>query len=294
MNRYALLAMLQSTILLLTSCDALGVNSKISKCDHPEALALTATVIRAHPVMLYWFNGAPANFVSDLSLAATEMILTQGVDKEIGKTSCLATFVFTRPSQEPTTDTCKYNLRTEYELQRDTTGQLVSTVTELGLPSCLKLTQEEVTSLISNTTSPYRQYELGVRVYNGNGMPQNYVEAAKWFQKSADQGNAAAQYSLGYMYANGEGVAENDAEAVKWYRLAADQGVADAQHKLGVMYDNGEGVPKSIVDAYFWGNLAAAQGHADAETNKAIIEKQMTREQIAEAQRRSAAWTPKK
>ena len=110
----------------------------------------------------------------------------------------------------------------------------------------------------------------------------------------AEQGNAGAQYNLGVMYANGEGVAENDAEAVKWYRLAADQGDAEAQINLGYMYAKGEGVPESQVDAYFWWNLAAAQGIAGAKTNKAIIEKQMTREQIAEAQRRSAAWKPKK
>jgi TPR repeat protein len=96
------------------------------------------------------------------------------------------------------------------------------------------------------------------------------------------------------MYANGEGVAENDAEAVKWYRLAADQGEASAQHNIGHMYARGDGVPESRVDAYFWWNLAAAQGLADAKTNKAVIEKTMTREQIAEAQRRSAAWKPKK
>ena len=96
------------------------------------------------------------------------------------------------------------------------------------------------------------------------------------------------------MYDNGEGVAENDAEAVKWYRLAAEQGDAAAQSNLGLMYDNGEGVPESKVDAYLWWNLAAAQGLADAKTNKGIVEKEMTREQIAEAQRRSAAWKPKK
>ena len=110
----------------------------------------------------------------------------------------------------------------------------------------------------------------------------------------AEQGDANAQFILGNMYSNGEGVAENDAEAAKWYRRAADQGDAMAQYNLGSMYRRGEGVPESKVDAYFWFNLAAAQGEASAKTNKGIVEKQMTREQIAEAQRRSAAWKPKK
>jgi hypothetical protein len=39
-----------------------------------------------------------------------------------------------------------------------------------------------------------------------------------------------------------------------------------------------------------WFNLAAAQGHLDAPELKNLIEEQMTREQIAEAQRLSREW----
>jgi TPR repeat protein len=34
----------------------------------------------------------------------------------------------------------------------------------------------------------------------GEGVPQNYAEALKWFRKAADQGNANAQFKLGIMY----------------------------------------------------------------------------------------------
>jgi TPR repeat protein len=113
-------------------------------------------------------------------------------------------------------------------------------------------------------------------------------------RQKAEQGDADAQYELGWMYDNGEGVPENDAEAVKWYRLAAEQGDALAQNNLGVMNARGEGVPQNDLEAYFWLNLAAAQGVTTAKESKAIIEKRgMTREQIAEAQRRSAVWQPK-
>jgi TPR repeat protein len=56
----------------------------------------------------------------------------------------------------------------------------------------------------------------------------------------AEQGDASAQFNLGLMYDNGEGVPENDIEAVKWYRLAAQQGYAKAQsfaHGLTVCVD---------------------------------------------------------
>ena len=49
----------------------------------------------------------------------------------------------------------------------------------------------------------------------------------------ASQGVAVSQYNLGVMYANGEGVPQDYAEAVRWYRLAADQGLGEAQLNLG-------------------------------------------------------------
>ena len=46
-----------------------------------------------------------------------------------------------------------------------------------------------------------------------------------------------AQYNLGVMYDNGDGVPQDYKEAVKWYRLAAEQGDASAQYNLGLMYE---------------------------------------------------------
>ena len=62
------------------------------------------------------------------------------------------------------------------------------------------------------------------------------------------------------MYAKGQGVPQDYSEAVKWYRLAADQGDATAQFNLGGMYAQGEGVPQDYVLAHMWFNLSAAQG----------------------------------
>ena len=111
-----------------------------------------------------------------------------------------------------------------------------------------------------------------------------YVEIMK---KRAEQGNANAQFILGGMYAYGEGVPEDDAEAVRWYRMAAEQGYANAQNNLGVMYANGEGVPEDYVQAYAWYSIAAAQDNELAEGNKEKVATDMTRAQIAEAQKLS-------
>ena len=80
------------------------------------------------------------------------------------------------------------------------------------------------------------QMNLGNKYYVGEGVPQNFTEAVKWYRKAADQGNAVAQFNLGVMYAKGQGVAKSDTEAAKWYRKAATQGSADSQNNLGVMY----------------------------------------------------------
>jgi TPR repeat protein len=96
------------------------------------------------------------------------------------------------------------------------------------------------------------QCNLGVMYANGEGVPKNYTEAAKWYRLSAGQGNAAAQFNLGLMYSKGEGVQKDDAEAVKWYRLSAAQNNAVAQCNLGWMYENGLGVTKDDAEAVKW------------------------------------------
>ena len=110
----------------------------------------------------------------------------------------------------------------------------------------------------------------------------------------AEQGDAVAQYNLGVIYATGEGVPQDDAEAVRWYRLAAEQGYALAQGALGAMYMNGQGVPQDHETAHVWLNLAASRSTGEqrdeyVEARDAVAER-MTREQLAEAQRRAREW----
>jgi TPR repeat protein len=49
------------------------------------------------------------------------------------------------------------------------------------------------------------------------------------------------------------------------------------------MYAEGEGVLKNLVQAHVWFNIAGANGKEDAKKNLAIIEKEMTQDQKAEA-----------
>lgn len=61
---------------------------------------------------------------------------------------------------------------------------------------------------------------------------KEFVEAADWYQKAAEQGYVQAQYALGDTYEFGEGVEVNYLLAQAWYRKAADQGYSHATARL--------------------------------------------------------------
>ena len=63
-------------------------------------------------------------------------------------------------------------------------------------------------------------------------MVKDPDEAAKWYRKAADQGNAHGQANLGRMYANGWGVPKDRKEAIKWLTKASDQGNEYAKKEL--------------------------------------------------------------
>jgi TPR repeat protein len=134
------------------------------------------------------------------------------------------------------------------------------------------------------------QYSLGLMYDNGHGVPQDYAKALYWYRKAAAQGVAKAQFLLGTMYSGRYGVPRDDAKAAYWYRKAAGQGVAKAQLLLGAMYRGGYGVPQDYVEAAKWGILAKAGGAEQANKLLSLLEPEMTRAQIAEAQRLANQW----
>ena len=71
-------------------------------------------------------------------------------------------------------------------------------------------------------------FQKGLDAYNAG----DYATALREWRPLANRGNARAQNNLGHMYYNGEGVPQDDVEAVKWFRLAADQGNNSAKGNL--------------------------------------------------------------
>lgn len=109
--------------------------------------------------------------------------------------------------------------------------------------------------------------------------------------KAARQGDAGAQFYLGAMFRNRGGVAQDYQQALRWLTLSAAQGYAEAQFFLGEMYYEGLGVTQDLTRAHMWFSLAEVNGDSMSEAAKTIAAKEMTREQIAQAQQMSRDCT---
>jgi TPR repeat protein len=100
----------------------------------------------------------------------------------------------------------------------------------------------------------------------------------------------AARQELGRRFEQGDGVTKDYVEAAKWYQKAAEQNYAPAQYNLGVMYQNGGGVTQDVMEAFKWFSLAAAQGNADAATNRDNLAGALTPDQETESSWRIALF----
>ena len=86
-------------------------------------------------------------------------------------------------------------------------------------------------------------------VHASESTPSGDIESIRML---AESGDAAAQNNLGALYATGEGVDQDYSEAANWYRKAAEQGHADAQINLGLLYSYGRGVDQDYSEAAYW------------------------------------------
>jgi TPR repeat protein len=58
------------------------------------------------------------------------------------------------------------------------------------------------------------------------------------------------------------------------------------------MYETGDGVQQDYVQAHVWYNLSTAQGWGAAAENRTMLERAMTPDQVAEAQKLAREWKP--
>jgi hypothetical protein len=127
-----------------------------------------------------------------------------------------------------------------------------------------------ITTSLSFPQSGDAEFSRALLYYKGQGVTQDYAEAARLLRQAADKGHAQAQATLGEAYEKGGwGLTQDYVQAAIWYRKAAEQGNAHAEDILGVLYFNGQGVPQDLAQDYAqaaaWWSKAASQGNADAQ-----------------------------
>ena len=78
-------------------------------------------------------------------------------------------------------------------------------------------------------------------------------DAVAWYQKAADQGDAAGEYGLGVMYAKGEGTKQDLAKAAMYITRAAEQNYPNALTTLAESYKIGAlGLPVDLEKSAMW------------------------------------------
>lgn len=101
--------------------------------------------------------------------------------------------------------------------------------------------------------APQDDYNAGRKAY----LAGDVVSAMTPLRRAADAGYAPAQSLYGYILDK----AEYNEEAAQYFRRAAEQGDADGQYGLGILYASGEGVARDAGAAREWLERAGGQGH---------------------------------
>jgi TPR repeat protein len=65
---------------------------------------------------------------------------------------------------------------------------------------------------------------------------------------------------------------------------------ADALFQLGLMYCSGREVEIDLIEAHKWFNLAASRGNDTAKSYRLELSREMTKTQVAAAQKRAREW----
>ena len=115
------------------------------------------------------------------------------------------------------------------------------------------------------------QFKVGEMYETGRGVEQNLIEAKRWINKAAAQGNEAAGYKLLYYDLQNNGVTADNKEKLAELQTAAKNGNGYAQYYVGLMHSRGVGLRKSNSTALDWLGKASLVGVTVAEAEIARV-----------------------
>jgi len=122
---------------------------------------------------------------------------------------------------------------------------------------------------------PRAMVKLASILANGSGVPQDDAQAFQLCRTAAKE-YPPAQYCVGYLYQQGLGVPQDYAEAAKWYEKSAAGRHSPAYLALGQMYWKGQGVKTDLVAAYLWFLQAYTEGRQSAKSLGSSVLQEMT------------------
>lgn len=142
----------------------------------------------------------------------------------------------------------------------------------------------------------------GLAYLQGDGVLQNFTQAAAWLHPAAEAGDPIAQNALGKLYFEGLGVEQSADNALIWlekaaahgnaahlfdlakvietadpaaaaqlYQQASEAGLIEAAVNLAVLYQDGRGVAQNYAQAHALYRPAAEAGHARAQNNLGLL-----------------------
>jgi putative methionine-R-sulfoxide reductase with GAF domain len=121
-------------------------------------------------------------------------------------------------------------------------------------------------------------------------LPTSPATKLESLQRLATGGDPAAQFDVGVRYWTGDQVPQDYAQAVRWFSLAAEQGSVAAEAMLSNCYWAGRGVPPDPMRAYFWSLLAEAGGDQASKPRVALLATHLSPGEIAVAQKEVNDW----
>ena len=132
------------------------------------------------------------------------------------------------------------------------------------------------------------------------GVPANRPEARKWLAAAAGHGDVDAMTKLGFMGFNTPigvpSTERNVVEGVCWLMRAGMLDEPRAQEEISMILargehdDHGAAIAVDLVQADLWFRVAARSPYHDNSQIRAMIEPQMTTDQLEAAKRLFAAW----
>ncbi len=115
------------------------------------------------------------------------------------------------------------------------------------------------------------QFKVGEMYESGRGVEKNMIEAKRWINKAAAQGNQAAGYKLLYYDLQQNGVTKDNQAKLGDLQDAARDGDGYAQYYVGLMHSRGVGLKKSSNSALDWLGKASLVGVTAAEAEIARV-----------------------